>query len=68
MDLFKAPGWSLLLPGIWHWFNGHIERGFAWSLAIVFSAPFVLPAIVLWCLCWVDARRLAARQSNPSFQ
>jgi hypothetical protein len=54
-----SPSASLLLPGLWHWFNGYFERGLLWGLAIVITAPLVLPAIVLWFLCWRDADRLA---------
>lgn len=52
---------SLLLPGLWHWFHGHFERGILWGVAIAITAPLVLPALVLWFLCWRDACRLAGR-------
>ena len=58
--MFSSPAWSLLIPGIWHWFHGRIERGFGWSIAIVLTAPLFVPAILLWVLCWIDACRLSS--------
>jgi len=54
------PAINIVAPGFWHIENGFTGRGVAWATAIVFTTPLVLPAIVLWILCLVDACRLDA--------
>jgi len=56
------PAINILLPGFWQIENGLVGRGVAWACAIVLTAPLVIPAIILWILCLIDACRLDARR------
>ncbi len=59
-----SPNMSLLLPGFWHLFHGLAQRGLAWMLIVVVTAPLVVPAAIAWILCWLEALRWDARARN----
>jgi len=56
------PAMNILLPGFWQLWNGHTARGLAWAAAIVITGPLILPPLILWILCLIDACRLDARR------
>lgn len=56
-----SPNMSLLLPGFWHLFHGHAQRGIAWMLIVVVTSPLIVPAVVAWLLCWFEALRWHSR-------
>ena len=49
---------NLVMPGVWQLLNGRTRRGFTWMVAIILTAPLVLPCIILWALCLFEAFRL----------
>ncbi len=56
-----SPNMSLLLPGFWHVFHGHAQRGLAWMIIVIVTGPLVVPAVIAWILCWLEAVRWEAR-------
>lgn len=66
--ILPAWGWargvgslSRCRPGFWQMWHGDVARGLLFGLAIVVTAPLILPAIGLWIWAVLDAYNLARR-------
>ena len=55
---------NLIIPGLWQLLHGRTRRGFTWMVAIIITAPLVLPCIILWALCLFEAFRFEAADAS----
>jgi hypothetical protein len=57
---------NLLMPGLWQLLHGRTKRGFGWMVAIILTAPLVLPCIILWGWCALEAFHLESADAAAS--